>query len=117
MKKFLTMLLAAAILFALAACGTTTDEKDNNNNTQDGHQSETPDTSYEAPKLQNCITRTLTTPMASETVATTPTAYLRLSPTRRAQRLSTRLSPMSTALSWTAYWKPLQTRSACPAST
>ena len=51
MKKFLTILLAAAMIFALAACGTTTDEKDNNNNTQDGHQSETPDTSYEAPQI------------------------------------------------------------------
>ena len=38
MKKFLTMLLAAAMLFALAACGTTPNEKGNDNNTQDGHQ-------------------------------------------------------------------------------
>ena len=47
LKKFLTMLLAAAMLFALAACGTTPNEADNNyNNTQDDHQAETPDTPY-----------------------------------------------------------------------
>ncbi len=51
MKKFLTMLLAAAILFTLAACGTTPNEADNNNNPQDDHQAETPDTSYEAPPI------------------------------------------------------------------
>ena len=50
MKKFLTMLLAAAMLFALAACGTMPNETDNNN-TQDGHQAETPDASYEAPQI------------------------------------------------------------------
>ena len=51
MKKFLTMLLAAAMLFALAACGTTPNETGNDNNTQDGHQAETPDTPYETPQI------------------------------------------------------------------
>ena len=51
MKKFLTMLLAAAMLFALAACGTTPNEADNNNNEQNDHQAETSDTSYEAPQI------------------------------------------------------------------
>ena len=51
MKKFLTLLLAAAILFTLAACGTVSNEADNNNNPQDDHQAETPDTSYEAPQI------------------------------------------------------------------
>ena len=52
MKKFLTMLLAAAMLFALAACGTTPNEADNNNNNeQNDHQAETSDTSYEAPQI------------------------------------------------------------------
>lgn len=51
MKKFLTMLLAAAMLFTLAACGTTPNETGNDNNTQDDHQAETPDASYEAPQI------------------------------------------------------------------
>lgn len=52
MKKFLTMLLAAAMLFTLAACGTTPNEADsNNNNEQNDHQTETPDTSYETPQI------------------------------------------------------------------
>lgn len=52
MKKFLTMLLAAAMLFALAACGTTPNEADNNNNNeQNDHQAETPDTPYETPQI------------------------------------------------------------------
>ena len=51
MKKVLTMLLVAAMLFTLAACGTTPSGTDNNNNTQDDHQAETPDTSYEAPQI------------------------------------------------------------------
>ena len=50
MKKFLTMLLAAVMLFTLVACGTTPNGTDNNN-TQDDHQAETPDTSYEAPQI------------------------------------------------------------------
>ena len=50
MKKFLTMLLAAAMLFALAACGTAPNGTDNNN-TQDDHQAETTDTSYETPQI------------------------------------------------------------------
>ncbi len=52
MKKFLTLLLAAALLFTLAACGTTPNEADsNNNNEQNDHQTETPDTSYETPQI------------------------------------------------------------------
>ena len=51
MKKFLTMLLATAMLFTLAACGTTPNETGNDNNTQNDHQAETSDTSYEAPQI------------------------------------------------------------------
>ena len=51
MKKFLTMLLAAVMIFTLAACGTAPNVTDNNNNTQDDHQAETSDTSYEAPQI------------------------------------------------------------------
>ena len=51
MKKLLTMLLAIAMMFTLAACGTTPNEAGNDNNTQDDHQAETPDTSYEAPQI------------------------------------------------------------------
>lgn len=50
MKKFLTMLLTAAMLFTLAACGTTPNGTDSTN-IQDGHQAETPDTSYETPQI------------------------------------------------------------------
>lgn len=51
MKKILALLVAATMLFALAACGTAPNEAGNNNNTQDDHQAETPDTSYEAPQI------------------------------------------------------------------
>lgn len=51
MKKIFVLLLATAMILALAACGTTSNEKNNNNNTQDGHQSETPDTPYETPQI------------------------------------------------------------------
>lgn len=51
MKKLLTMLLATAMMFTLAACGTTPNETGNDNNTQDDHQAETPDASYEAPQI------------------------------------------------------------------
>ena len=51
MKKLLTMLLATAMMPTLAACGTTPNETDNDNNTQDDHQAETPDASYEAPQI------------------------------------------------------------------
>ena len=51
MKKLLTMLLAIAMMFTLAACGTTPNEAGNDNNTQDDHQAETPDASYEAPQI------------------------------------------------------------------
>lgn len=51
MKKLLTMLLAAAMMLTLAACGTTPNETGNDNNTQDAHQAETPDASYDAPQI------------------------------------------------------------------
>lgn len=51
MKKLLTMLLATAMMFTLTACGTTPNETGNDNNTQDDHQAETPDASYEAPQI------------------------------------------------------------------
>lgn len=51
MKKIFVLLLAAAMLFTLAACGTTPNETGNDNNTQDDHQAETPDASYEAPQI------------------------------------------------------------------
>lgn len=51
MKKLLTMLLATAMMFTLAACGTTPNEAGNDNNTQNDHQAETPDASYEAPQI------------------------------------------------------------------
>lgn len=51
MKKILTMLLATAMMLTLAACGTTPNETGNDNNTQDNHQAETPDASYEAPQI------------------------------------------------------------------
>ncbi len=52
MKKILALLAATVMLFTLAACGTTpNDTDDNNNNTQGDHQAETPDTSYEAPRI------------------------------------------------------------------
>jgi predicted small lipoprotein YifL len=50
MKKIFVLLLATAMIFALAACGATPNGTDNNN-TQDGHQAETPDASYEAPQI------------------------------------------------------------------
>ena len=51
MKKIFVLLLAAAMLFTLAACGTTPNETGNDNNTQDDHQAETHDASYEAPQI------------------------------------------------------------------
>lgn len=51
MKKLLTMLLVTAMMFTLTACGTTPNETGNDNNTQDDHQAETPDASYEAPQI------------------------------------------------------------------
>lgn len=51
MKKIFVLLLATAMIFALAACGATPNGTDNNNNTQDDHQAETPDASYEAPQI------------------------------------------------------------------
>lgn len=51
MKKLLTMLLATAMMLTLAACGTTPNETGNDNNTQNDHQAETPDASYEAPQI------------------------------------------------------------------
>lgn len=51
MKKIFVLLLATAMLFTLAACGTTPNETVNDNNTQDDHQAETPDASYEAPQI------------------------------------------------------------------
>ena len=50
MKKIFVLLLATAMIFALAACGATPNGTDNNN-TQDDHQAETPDASYEAPQI------------------------------------------------------------------
>ncbi len=50
MKKIFVLLLATAMIFALAACGATPNGT-NNNNTQDDHQAETPDASYEAPQI------------------------------------------------------------------
>ena len=51
MKKIFVLLLAAAMMLTLAACGTTPNETGNDNNTQDAHQAETPDASYEAPQI------------------------------------------------------------------
>ena len=50
MKKIFVLLLATAMIFALAACGATPNGTDNNS-TQDDHQAETPDASYEAPQI------------------------------------------------------------------
>ena len=50
MKKIFVLLLATAMIFALAACGATPSGTDNNN-TQDAHQAEPPDASYEAPQI------------------------------------------------------------------
>ena len=47
MKKIFVLLLATAMIFALAACGATPNGTDNNN-TQDDHQAETHDSSYES---------------------------------------------------------------------
>lgn len=51
MKKIFVLLLATAMMLTLAACGTTPNETVNDNNTQDDHQAETPDASYEAPQI------------------------------------------------------------------
>lgn len=51
MKKIFVLLLATAMMFTLAACGTTPNEAGNDNNTQNDHQAETPDASYEAPQI------------------------------------------------------------------
>ena len=51
MKKIFVLLLATAMMLTLAACGTTPNETGNDNNTQDDHQAETPDASYEAPQI------------------------------------------------------------------
>lgn len=51
MKKIFVLLLATAMMLTLAACGTTPNEAGNDNNTQDDHQAETPDASYEAPQI------------------------------------------------------------------
>ena len=49
-RSILALVLALATVFALAACGATPNGTDNNN-TQDDHQAETPDASYEAPQI------------------------------------------------------------------
>ena len=49
--KIFVLLLATAMMLTLAACGTTPNETVNDNNTQDDHQAETPDASYEAPQI------------------------------------------------------------------
>ena len=98
MKKIFVLLLATAMIFALAACGATPNGTDNNN-TQDDHQAETPDASYEAPQITELYNEDSTTPMTSATAAIMPTAYPKSRPIHRVQRPSTRPSPMRTPLS------------------
>lgn len=115
MKKFLTMLLAAAMIFTLVACGMTPNEADNSN-TQDDHQAETPDTSYEAPQITELYNEDFdyTDGVGNSGHYTYRVPQIE-SDTQGAEAIN-KASPMSTALSWTAYWKPLRIRLACPAS-
>lgn len=98
MKKIFVLLLATAMIFALAACGATPNGTDNNN-TQDGHQAETPDASYEAPQITELYNEDFDYTDGVGTAAIMPTACPKSRRTHRARRPSTRLSPMRTPLS------------------
>lgn len=99
MKKIFVLLLATAMIFALAACGATPNETDNNN-TQDDHQAETPDASYEAPQITELYNEDFDyTDGIGNSGHYIPTMYLKSRRTHRVQRPLTRPSPMRTPLS------------------